>query len=162
MRWSTSRGDTTRVPSSASPRSTSLLGEADARLGREHLRLETGDLGREGRPVDRHQQVALLHQRALAEVHRLDGAGDARAHVDALHRFQAAGELVPCQRLARLDHRDRYRHRRRCAAFAGASPACVVVEGSSTSSAAPARPAATMKPAVISRVRSDSVMIVLP
>ena len=55
------------------------------------------------------RQVALLHQRAFAEVHRLHGAGDARADLDPLDRLEPAGELVPQRDVALLDHRDRHR-----------------------------------------------------
>ncbi len=47
-----------------------------------------------------------LHQRAFAEMHRLDGAGDPRADVDALDRLEPAGELIPQRDIALLDHRD--------------------------------------------------------
>ena len=53
------------------------------------------DFGGIGRRIDGDQQVALLDQRAFAEVHGLHGAGHARANVDPLDGFQAAGELVP-------------------------------------------------------------------
>ena len=46
----------------------------------------------------------------------LHGAGDARAHVDALDRLEAAGELVPGRDFVLLDDRDRHRHRLRRAA----------------------------------------------
>ena len=50
-----------------------------------------------------------IAQRELAEVHRLHRPGDARAHVDALDRLQAAGELVPGGHvvLHHARHRDR-------------------------------------------------------
>ena len=59
------------------------------------------------------EQIALLHQRAFAEVHGLDGTGDARAHFDALNRLEPAGELVPQRDVALLDDRDRHRNGRR-------------------------------------------------
>ena len=69
--------------------------EATARLRGRDLRLRAIDFGRVGRRIDRDQQVARVDQRAFAEMHRLNGAGDARADVDALDRFEAAGEFVP-------------------------------------------------------------------
>ena len=92
------------------------LGERDARLGRRDLRLGALDLGRVGRGIDGDEQIALLDQRAFAEMHGLHRAGDARADLDALDRLEAAGELVPDRDVALLDHRDRNRRRlrRRC------------------------------------------------
>ncbi len=90
-----------------------VLGEQQPRLGGGGLRLGAVELGLEGLGIDGDQQVALLHQRALAEVDGLHRAGNARAHLDALHRLQAAGELVPLHGVARLQHRHRDRHGRR-------------------------------------------------
>src|SRR4029077_417340 len=67
----------------------------EPRLRRYHLGLRAVDLRCIGVGIDGDQEVVLLYQRALHEVHRLDGAGDPRAHVDALDRLEAAGELVP-------------------------------------------------------------------
>ena len=83
------------------------LGERDARLRRRDLRLGALDLGRIRRRIDGDQEIALLDQRAFAEMHGLHGAGDARAHFDPLDRLQPAGELVPQCDVALLDHRDR-------------------------------------------------------
>ena len=86
-----------------------VLGEQHARLRGDDLRLGTLDLGGVGRRIDGDQQIALLHQRAFAEMHGLHGAGDARADLDALDRFEAAGEFVPQRDVALLDERDRHR-----------------------------------------------------
>src|SRR5260221_2286580 len=40
-------------------------------------------------------QIAFLHQLALAKMHGVDGAGNARANFDAFHGFDAAGEIIP-------------------------------------------------------------------
>ena len=85
------------------------LGQQHARLRGRNLRLRAVDLGGVGRRVDGDQQVALLHQRAFAKVRRLHGAGDTRAHLDALDRLEPAGELVPQRDVALLDGRDRHR-----------------------------------------------------
>ena len=53
------------------------LGEQHARLRGCDLRLQAIDFGRIGRRVDGDQQIVPLHQRALAEVDRLNGARDA-------------------------------------------------------------------------------------
>jgi hypothetical protein len=91
------------------------LGALDVAVGVGGTCLGGGDLGfgtlhfgRIGRGVDRDQQVALLDQRAFAEVHRLHRAGDPRADVDPLDGFEPAGELVPGRHLALHDggHRD--------------------------------------------------------
>ncbi|MDT4851694.1 hypothetical protein FQZ97_858850 [compost metagenome] len=59
------------------------------------LGLQALDLGLEGARVDLEQQVAFLHQAAFIEGHLVDVAGDARADLDGLGGFQAAGEFVP-------------------------------------------------------------------
>ncbi len=83
---------------------------ADARLRRHDLRLQALGFRRVGRRIDGDQQVVALHQRTLGEVHRLHRTGDARAHVDALDRLEAARELVPHRHLGL--HQRRHRHRR--------------------------------------------------
>ena len=88
------------------------LGQEHARLRGDHLRLRAVDLGGVGCRIDRDQQVALLHQRTLAEMRRLHGAGDARTHLDAFDRLEAAGELVPQCDVALFHGRDRHRRRR--------------------------------------------------
>jgi hypothetical protein len=90
------------------------LRERQARLRRRHLRLGTRHLGRIGGRVDGDQAIARGDQRALAEVYGLNGAGDARAHLDAFDRLEAARELVPNGDVALLHsrHHDRYGRRR--------------------------------------------------
>ena len=75
----------------------------EARLGGENLGLGTLDLGGVFGGIDRDEQVALLHERALAEVHRVHGSGNAGAHLHPFDGFEAARELVPEDRVARLD-----------------------------------------------------------
>ncbi|MND96309.1 hypothetical protein D3C80_885950 [compost metagenome] len=88
------------------------------RLGQGQLRLALGQLGagrgqgRLGRArVEGEQQLALAHDVAVLEVHRLDVAADARPHVDRAGRLEAAGEFVPVDHLLR--QRRGHRHRRR-------------------------------------------------
>ena len=105
------------------------LGVRHARLRGGDLRLGALDLGGIGRGVDGDQQVALLDQRAFAEMHRLHGAGDARADVDALDRFEPAGELVPGGHVALHHGGDgnrrgrRFSHRRAASLGAGSGHA---------------------------------------
>ena len=84
-------------------------GEGEPGLGGEHLRFGAGHRGRIGGGIDGEEEIAPLHQRALDEMHRLDGAGDARTDVDPLDRFQPAGKLVPQRDIASLQGRDRHR-----------------------------------------------------
>ena len=95
MRSSSSRCGDARARRAGAAALELAAGEETRACAGRHLRLRALDFGRVGRRVDGDQQVALLDQRAFAEVHRLHGAGDARADVDALDRFEAAGELVP-------------------------------------------------------------------
>jgi hypothetical protein len=87
------------------------IGEASLR--RDDLRLRALHLGGVRSRVDAHQQLARAYERAFREVHRFHLAGDARAHVDALHRLEAPGELLPGSHLARHDGRHGHRHRLR-------------------------------------------------
>ena len=70
-------------------------GVRQAGLRSDHLGFGAVHLRSVGGWVHRDQQVALLDQRAFAEVHGLHGARDAGAHIHALHGFEPAGELVP-------------------------------------------------------------------
>jgi hypothetical protein len=83
-----------------------------ARLRGGDLRLRTIDLGSVGGRIDREQEIAAVDQRALDEVHRLDGAGDSCADFDTLDRLQAPGELVPRRDVGFDDGRDGHRDRR--------------------------------------------------
>ena len=101
MRWSRSRCEIAREFSSGWPRSSSPLARAAAlRPPRPAPAARSTSAAIRG-GIDGDQQVALLDQRAFAEMHRLHGAGDPRADVDALDRLEPAGELVPRHRLAR-------------------------------------------------------------
>ena len=88
------------------------LGEFDAGLSRGILPLGLDHRGLEGLRIDREEQVAGLHQRALAKIDGLDGPGDARADLHAVDGFQAAGKLLPRHDILVLDHRDGDRHGR--------------------------------------------------
>ena len=81
------------------------------RLGLGHLglSLRQGGLGRAR--IQGEQQLAALDHLAVAEVDGLDIAADAGAHVHALNRFEASGELVPVPHL--LLQRHSHRHGRR-------------------------------------------------
>src|SRR5918996_929272 len=100
--------------SSSSRRAIALSSHSRyARLRGDDLRLRAVDLGGVRVGIDGDEQIVALYQRALGEVHRLDRAGDSRAHVDALDRFEAPGKLVPRDDLVLLDHRNLHRHRLR-------------------------------------------------
>jgi len=83
------------------------LREAQVGLRGHDLRRRAVDVGLVGRRVDRDQQVAGLDQRAFAEMHAFDRAGDARTDVHALDGFEATRELVPRRHVALDDGRDR-------------------------------------------------------
>ena len=72
-----------------------VLRELDLGLGARDL--GAGDI--DGQPVgalvDREQQVALLHQGAVAEMQGVEETRDARPNLDLLARLEAAGILVP-------------------------------------------------------------------
>jgi hypothetical protein len=89
-----------------------------ARLSRDHLRLGALDFRGIGRGIDRHEEVAAIHERAFREMDRLDGARHPRAYVHALDRFEAPGKLVPQGHFAFLDGGDHHRHRLRSARIA--------------------------------------------
>jgi hypothetical protein len=63
---------------------------AVARLRGRELRGGAIGLGLVRARVDHEQHVALLHERAVLEVHRDDGARHLRTHVDLLDRLEAA------------------------------------------------------------------------
>ena len=58
------------------------------------------------------QEIAAIDEGALAEVHRLDGAGDAGADFDPLDGLKPAGKLVPGHGLPGRDDGDRNRQGR--------------------------------------------------
>ncbi len=100
-------------------------GVDQARLRGEDLRVGTVDVGLVRRRVDRQQQVACFDQRALAEMHGLHGASDARPDVDAFDGFQAAREVVPGRHVALYDGGDRHGRRLDCLRWLGGSLAAV-------------------------------------
>ena len=98
---------------SACARSSWLRRPVELRLGAVEIRLRPVDRRLVGARIDDEEHVALLHHGAVGEVHRLQVAGDARAHLDRRRRLEAAGELVPFGEA--LDERRRHRDRRgRC------------------------------------------------
>jgi hypothetical protein len=102
---------------------TRQVGAGQLRLGlqRGDLRLGAGHLGAEGARVDGEQRVALLDELAFLEAHRIDGAGDAGAHLDGVRRFQPGGELVEFLHFALRGRRDRHRRRATMAARAASA-----------------------------------------
>jgi len=96
-------------------------GEFGLGLERGDLRLGPGHLGLEGAGVDGEQGLALLHDLAFLEAHRLDGTGHAGAHLDRVGRLQAGGEFVELLHLAL--RRGRHRHGRRATGAAMAASA---------------------------------------
>ena len=68
-----------------------------------HLGFGAVHLSGLGGRVHSHQQVTLLDEGAFLEVHSLQGACNAGAHLYALHGLQAARKLVP-QRYVFLQH----------------------------------------------------------
>lgn len=71
------------------------------------------DIGGVGSWVDGEQQVALLDDRAFAEVRGDNGASGPGADLDAADGFDATGEVVPDSGVALLDGRNRDGHRDR-------------------------------------------------
>lgn len=69
-------------------------GEIELRDGGRQRRLRLGDLGAERTLIDLEQDLALLDLGAGREQHFLEVTVDPRAHLDRLHRFDAAGEFV--------------------------------------------------------------------
>ena len=70
------------------------LRELGTRLRRAHLRLRTRQLRFERPRVDREQQLALLDESAVDEVHRVDRAGNARPQLDVVGGLEPAAELL--------------------------------------------------------------------
>src|ERR1700687_703287 len=75
------------------------------------ISLQTAHLRLEGTWIDLKQEVALTNNRAFLEVHALQVAGNARAHLDCIDSFKAAGELITVADL--LADNFRYAHLRR-------------------------------------------------
>ena len=95
LRCSNTWSDRTFVLASGSARSTSERASSSWACSRVMSALGGLDGDFERTLVDGEQQIALFHQRAVGEVHLVDEARHARAHLDAVHRFQPAPELVP-------------------------------------------------------------------
>ncbi|CAJ3435735.1 Uncharacterised protein [Burkholderia pseudomallei] len=88
---------------------------AIAGLRAGELRGRAIDLGLIRARIDHEQHVALLHERAVLEIHRHDRAGHERAHVDLLDRLEAARVGLPIGDRLRQHGRDvdlRQRRRR--------------------------------------------------
>ena len=89
-----------------------ILGELDLGLGARDFGAGHVD-GQFVRPlIDGKEQVALLDERAVGEMHAVDEAGDAGAHVDLFTGLEATGVLVPVgdalgERVGDLDRRGR-------------------------------------------------------
>ena len=80
-----------------------------AGIGGIEIGLGAVDGGLIGSRIDDEEHVALLHDRAIREVDRLQIARDAGANLDRGRRFEAAGELVPFREalMQRRRHGDR-------------------------------------------------------
>src|SRR5262249_28491441 len=112
------------------PVAQQLLAARQVRLGENDVRFRSLEIGAglvEGvleRPlVDGEQQVALLHDLAVAEVDLIEVARYARAHLDDVHQDEAADifVLIHDGALRGLGHRHlRWRRRRLLLAFAAA------------------------------------------
>ena len=73
---------------------------------------------RVGTAVDGDQQIVGLYDLPVAEVNRLEKAGDTRPHLDRIGQLEAPGELVLFgdRTLQRHGHRDHRRRRLRAGA----------------------------------------------
>ena len=82
--------------------------------GEVGLSLGGGERGLGRARIEREEELALAHGLAVAEMHALQVAADAGAHLDALRRLEAAGEIVPVDDgfLERDGHRNRWSGRR--------------------------------------------------
>ena len=104
-----------RSRSSCWPRARSASAKArlDLRLGQVRARLV--ERGLERPLIDGEQEVALLDDLAVLEMHLVEVARHARAHLDRIDRDEAADifVLVDDRALGRLGHRHRRRWRRR-------------------------------------------------
>ena len=81
------------------------------RLGADHVGLRRIHRELERALVDGEQQIALFDGAAVAEMHLVDVARDAWAHLDACRGLEPAGELVPLGDTA--GERGGHRHLRR-------------------------------------------------
>ena len=90
------------------------FGEGEIGLGLRQRALRLGDGVLERPLVDGEQQIALLDHLAVAEMDLIEIARDAGAHLDRIHRDEAADifVLLGDAALDRLRHRHRRRRRR--------------------------------------------------
>ena len=86
------------------------LRQLGARRHCRQQRFEACHFGGKRPCVDAEQQLALLHHRAVGEMHLVDGAGDARPQFDELAGFEPAAELLAVGH--RALHRRSHAHRR--------------------------------------------------
>jgi hypothetical protein len=84
------------------------LGEVELAASRRHPCPRLGERGGERTRVDREEQLALLDDGAVREVHGDDLAGDARAHLDASARLEPADIIVPQADILLEGCRDRH------------------------------------------------------
>ena len=89
------------------------LGIGQRRLRPGELRFRLSELRGEGPGIDHKQQLALPDVFTVAEIHRLQQAGDARPHLHRIHRFEAAGVVVPIGHLPLHRMGNGYGRRRR-------------------------------------------------
>ena len=71
------------------------VGIRELRARARDLRLRVRELRGVGPRVDDEQQLALLHDLPVLEVHGLDRARDSRPHLDGIHGLEAARVVVP-------------------------------------------------------------------
>ena len=74
-----------------------LQRQLEARLGDRLFSLRATETGIIGSRVDREQRIALLHNRSILEVDRLEVAADPSADLHDLGRLQTCGVLIPLQ-----------------------------------------------------------------
>ena len=114
------------------------LALGEFRLGARIRELAVGLLGDglERTRIDDVEQIAGVHDGAVAKLDIGDGAADPGANLHFLDRLEPAGELIPVRHgaLDRRRHRDR-RRRRAAAACCGFSPQPFSVRPSSRISA---------------------------
>ena len=98
------------------PKAPPVIGLGDCKVAARSLCRRSGliQCGDERPRVDREQQLSLMDDRTVRKMERNDRAGNARAYLDALARFEAARIIVPFLHLTHERAGDRYRHGRGC------------------------------------------------